>query len=398
MTSNAAAAQRKTHTPHVQGGGAGRFLRHASDVAGFYGFKPVRDVEKIARSKGFARRGNRAHSFADSASLCVESMYGKPGETSLVFYATPSPTYASSALPARDMAEFGLHVVGSPESVGEVLIIKTVATILNEWGARIERVRINCLGDRDSRERHRRELSLYVRRRAGDFSETCRESVHREPSAAYACTLAQCRSVLAEGPRPMTFLSEKSREHFREVLEHVERLGLPYEIDDLLAGDERDPKVLFKIDAVDDKGVIVEVGGGRFDDYLRRLTNKKEGATVFGGIYFNRKGADRAIFSAAPEERRPRVYFVQLGTRAKLQGLAVVDMLRHARIPVSQSFDTSHLGNQLTAARETGVSHVLIMGQREALDGTVIVRAMRNGVQTTVQLAHFPKYLRVLHP
>lgn len=387
----------KIAAPQIVGAGAGRFLKHASDVASFYGFRPVRDVERLAREKGFARRGSRAHSFADSAALCVESMYGKPGESSLVFYATPSPTHAPKNLPARDMGEFGLHVVGSPESVGEVLVIKTVSTILTEWGATIERIRINCLGDRDSRERHRRELALYVRRRAGDFEEACREQVHREPSSAYACTSEQCRSVLAEGPRPMTFLSERSREHFREVLEHVERLGLPYEIDDLLAGDEREPKVLFKIDLVDEKGVVTEVTGGRFDDFVRRLTNKKEGAAVFGGIYFSRKGADRSLFAITPPERRPKMYFVQLGTRAKLQGLSVVDMLRHARIPVSQSFDTSHLGHQLSAAQAAGVSHILIMGQREALDGTVIVRATKNGVQTTVQISHFPKYLKTIH-
>lgn len=391
------AAPLKILAPQVTGGGAGRFLKHASDVASFYGFRPVRDVEQAARDKGFARRGLRAHSFSDSAALCVESMYGKPGESALVFYATPSPTHAPASLPARDMGEFGLHVVGCPESVGEVLIIKTVATILSEWGATIERIRINCLGDRDSRERHRRELALYVRRRAGDFEETCREQVHREPAAAYACTTPQCREVLAEGPRPMTFLSEKSREHFREVLEHVERLGLPYEIDDLLAGDQREPKMLFTIDAVDEKGIVTEVRGGRFDDFVRRLTNKKEGAAVHGGIYFSRKGADRSLFSASLPERRPKMYFVQLGLRAKLQGLAVVDMLRHARVPVSLSFDTSHLSHQLSAAQAAGVSHILIMGQREALDGTVIVRATRNGVQTTVQISHFPKYLKTIH-
>ena len=192
----------------------------------------------------------------------------------------------------------------------------------------------------------------------------------------------------------MTFLSERSRAHFRDVLEHVERLGLPYEIDDLLAGDEREPKVFFAIDAIDEKGVVTEVRGGRFDDFLRRLTGKKEGTAVHGGIFFSRRGADRSLFSLSLPERRPRMYFVQLGTRAKLQGLFVVDMLRHAHIPVLQSFDTSHLAHQLASAQAASVSHILIMGQREALDGTVIVRATKNGVQTTVELGHLPKFLK----
>lgn len=383
-------------TSLVVGGSPSKFLRHAAEVSSFYGFKPVRDIERIAREKGFLRRTGRTYAFEEAATLCVESLYGDPRDSSLIFYATPSPTYLPSSV-AHDAAEFGLHVIGSQESVGEVLIIKTIATILTEWGARIERVRINSLGDRDSRERHRRELATYVRRRAPELCGPCGESVGRDAFAPYACSSELCRVVLAEAPRPMTFLSERSRGHFRDVLEQVERLGLPYEVDDLLAGDSREPKVLFAIDAVDDKGVVIQVRGGRFDDFVRRLTGKKEGAAVHGGIYFSRRGADRSLFSFSLPERRARMYFVQLGTRAKLQGLAVLDELRHAHIPVSQSFDTSHLGHQLTAARQAGVSHILIMGQREALDGTVIVRKTHNGVQTTIELAHLPKFLKSLH-
>ena len=57
------------------------------------------------------------------------------------------------------------------------------------------------------------------------------------PLSPYSCSNLECRAVLTSGPRSMNFLSEKSRGHFRTVLEHLENLGLPYEIDDLLLGD-----------------------------------------------------------------------------------------------------------------------------------------------------------------
>jgi histidyl-tRNA synthetase len=107
-------------------------------------------------------------------------------------------------------------------------------------------------------------------------------------------------------------------------------------------------------------------------------------------------GAAKSSFTGTGKPHAPKIYFVQLGTRAKLQGLTVVDMLREARIPVSQSFDSTHLSPQLVAAKELGVSHMLIMGQREALDGTIIVRSTTNSSQTIVALSQLPRFLKTL--
>jgi histidyl-tRNA synthetase len=61
-----------------------------------------------------------------------------------------------------------------------------------------------------------------------------------------------------------------------------------------------------------------------------------------------------------------------------------------------QSFDSAKLTPQLSAARAAGVSHLLIMGQREALDGTILVRAMNDSRQTIVGLGDLPRYLKNL--
>ena len=93
---------------------------------------------------------------------------------------------------------------------------------------------------------------------------------------------------------------------------------------------------------------------------------------------------------------KPKIYFAQLGLRAKLQGLAVVDMMRTAHVPVLQSFDANRLSNQLAVAAQLGVSHLFIMGQREALDGTIIVRTTRNSSQNIINVTEVPRFLRSL--
>jgi len=371
------------------------FLKHASDVASFYGFRPAHEVERAARNRLEKRKG--ANSFDSVAFVNAVHLQLKPGEPSLAYYASPAPTFLPKSLSPRESGEFGLQVIGSFDSVGEVVLLKTLSAILTEWGATISRVRVNATGDKDSQQRFGRELSTFTRKQQNNFRECCKETLLHNPYAPYACQNPECRALLTNGPRSMNFLSEKSRSHFRSVLEHLENLGLPYEIDDLLLGDQRDPHLLFAIDLAEEDATVLATVGGRFDEYLRRQCGRKDGIGVAASIFFRKQGAGKSSYTGPSSKLNvPKVYFVQLGTRAKLQGLTVVDMLREARIPVSQSFDATHLSPQLIAAKELGVAYMLIMGQREALDGTIIVRSTTNSSQQVVQIAQLPRFLKTL--
>lgn len=369
------------------------FLRHAAEVSSFYGFHPMREVERLAAGKIDRIRGT--HSFDTVLQVSSAAVSAHPQEPLLAFYATPTPTHEPYAH-NRDHGEFGLAIVGSSDSVGEIVLLKTLAAIISEWGVGVARVRVNALGDKESQQRFARELSLYLRKHAEHLDEHCRQHAARNPTEAYHCENATCREIFTGGPRPVNFLSEKSRVHFREILEHLEKLGLPYELDDLLVGRVPEPRLMFAIDFAGEDATVLAARGGRYDEYLRRLTNKKDGYAVGANIYFRKKGAARAHFTYKSPTRAPKVFFVQLGRRAKLQGLSVLDVLREARIPVSQSFDASHLSPQLTQARSLGVSHLLIMGHREALDGTVIIRSTNDSSQTIVQLTQLPRFLKAL--
>lgn len=369
------------------------FLRHCADVASFYGFQPLREIEKGLP----ARRGRGGfHSFTTSTEACAMHITtNKRTDPILTYYATTAPTHVPPGINVRDVGEFGMHVVGANESLGEIVLLKTMFSIMQEWGMRVSAVRVNALGDKDSKARFERELGGYLRRHLSELCDTCQKATTATPFDIYTCEQEQCRGLLLEGPRTLNFLSEKSRAHFREVLEYIESIGLPYEVDDLLVGDEREPRVVFSLDLTDEDATVVAGVGGRFDEHIRKVLNRKDGAMVSGSLFFRKKGVTKQN-TVIPQKQQPKIYFVQLGARAKLQGLTVIDMLRAAQVPVAQSFDSHSLAPQLQCAREQGVKHLLIMGQREALDGTVIVRSMQNSSQQIVPLTTLPRFLKTL--
>ena len=95
--------------------------------------------------------------------------------------------------------------------------------------------------------------------------------------------------------------------------------------------------------------------------------------------------------------KKPQVCFIQIGFEAKLKSLEVVETLRHAKIPLYQALAKDKLSSQIQTAENMGIPHIIIMGQKEALEGSVIVRVMKTRMQETVPLTELAGYLKKLH-
>ena len=87
-----------------------------------------------------------------------------------------------------------------------------------------------------------------------------------------------------------------------------------------------------------------------------------------------------------PKEALTQVFLTQLGGLAKRKSLKVLENLRRAKIRTAESFGRDSLRTQLNRADKLGVKYTLILGQKEALEGVIIIRNMQNGNQETVKL------------
>ena len=370
------------------------FLPHAINVASSYGFRPLRDVDPTMYRDTV---GRQPISFDKAAILCAHNTSTHDPEPVLAQYLIPAPATKGRAGSGAEPipSTFCLHTSGSPHSMSEALVIKATMMTLTEYGTAVDRVRINTTGDRDSRERFQRELSAFVKRRFAapscDIPEESRTAVLERPIFLLESAEPSLADIAREAPQPIHYLSERARTHLRNVLEHLEHLGIPYEIDGSLYDREREPRFLFRFDLGDDTSSIACAHGGRYDEYVTRLTGRRENATVQASIIFNQKKA--ATVATAPAAT-PRAYLVHLGWRAKLHGFEVVDILRNAGIPAIHTFDASRISPQLEAAQRTGACFTVIMGEREARDHTVILRRLSDNSQETVTLLALPKIVK----
>ena len=80
------------------------------------------------------------------------------------------------------------------------------------------------------------------------------------------------------------------------------------------------------------------------------------------------------------------MFLAQLGGLAKRKSLKLFEELRKSKIPVAESFGRDSLKTQLRLADKAQASYTLIIGQKEALENSAIIRDMKNGKQDIVKL------------
>lgn len=299
----------------------------------------------------------------------------------------------------RQLHQFGLEIIGSPKAVLDAIIIQTGYQILKETGKQIK-VKINTLGDAENRSLYIKELEAYYRKHVSTLSKKDKKRLEVNPLRILDSKEQASIEVNKDAPRLISNLNRKSKDHFKKVLEYLDAAGVDYELDHaLVRGLDYYSHTVFEYVAdVDDEGEHKQLalgGGGRYDGLAQEMGHNKHVPAVGLGL-----GVDRIVELAGEGHflprirKKPKCYFIQLGFEARAQALQIIEMLREAKVPIKHSLSKDSLSMQLAHAEQLEIPYTIIFGQREALDGSVIMRNMKTRKQDTVKIKDLKKYLK----
>lgn len=290
---------------------------------------------------------------------------------------------------------FNLEILGCAKAISEATIIQTALAILREQGYHDLYVNINSLGDRESANRFFRELGNFCRKHSDTLPADCRSAIKCDASEFFHCHGEKFEALLEETPKSVASLSELAKIHFKEVLEYLEALDIPYRINNALLGIHQIvTHTIFEIrdlKSENDDGPLAF--GFRYNAVARKIGMKKE-IPALGVTIAVKKTTDKKL--SAGKTKKPSVFFAQIGAEAKLQSLKIIEMLRQARIDICQSLSKDKISSQMAVAENLKVPYIIIMGQKEALESAVIVRNMFNRSQTVVPIPKLADYLKHL--
>lgn len=288
---------------------------------------------------------------------------------------------------------FGLHFIGTPSGIAEATLIRTALSILSEEGYKNLRVDINCIGGKDSISAYEQELTNYVRKSTVSMSPELQESIKENIFNIFTLKTPETILLRDTAPTAISSLTSQSRSYFKEVLEYIEALGIEFRLAPELVGEKNHTShTIFAIKNNEDEEMEALAVGYRYSRLGRTLGLRKEvpmtGVNIFADLS---KNARRRKYKTLP---KPKFYLIQLGREAKIKTLTLIELLRTHHIPLHHFIGKDKITTQLSNAENLRVPYLIIIGQKEALENTVIVRNVTTRAQDTVSISNLPHYLK----
>ncbi|TSC89497.1 MAG: histidine--tRNA ligase [Parcubacteria group bacterium Gr01-1014_2] len=287
----------------------------------------------------------------------------------------------------RQFWQIGTEFLGESSFSADAELIFILWKIFEEIGLKDSvTLQISSIGDSNCRPDYKKALKDYYKNKLKKVCVPCRVKYKKNVFRMLDCIQQECKEISAKAPQIFDFLDDECKTHFKNVLEFLEEAKVPYILNPyLVRGLDYYTRTVFEIWTEEDN--IALAAGGRYDKLIETLGSQKTEAAGWA-IGIERvaeflKKKEVKIPKAKPE---PKVFLAQLGDLAKKRSLIMFEQFRKASVTLKASFTRDSIKSQLRIANKLGVRFTLILGQREALDGTIILRDMESSVQETLPL------------
>ena len=365
-------------------------LRRASAIGCYYGFTPLSSLSAANKmSKRLPYPDSINPDALDPMAREVAGFLKHVRDSGL----TPTSsqplflwhTNAASGRPAPKNLIIQFHALGVEHCIADAVLMRAVRSLLQDLTKSELTIRLNSMGDKETRSRFARELTTFFRKHGASLPEDCVSCAKRDVFEAAELLALADADVL---PSSTDHLSEASRKHFESVLEYLESTDTPYELaPELLSRGTSWTETCFEIQA----GDKIQAWGSRYLDF----------AKAFWRSHLPSIGAVIRITTEARETvppvknpSTPRFVFVHIGEEAKRECMKMADNLRRARIPLSQAIGVQSLSEQMRYVETLNPPYVLIMGRKEAIERSVILRDRATYTETFIPLDSLVDRLR----
>ncbi|MBI2482731.1 histidine--tRNA ligase [Candidatus Uhrbacteria bacterium] len=294
----------------------------------------------------------------------------------------------------RQFHQFGLEILGELHPATDAELLTIGANCFRRLGIPIT-VQVNSVGCRVCRPPYLQELEGYWKTHRTELCEECKQYMGTQPLRCFSCRVDGCRALQESAPQMVDWLCEECKQHFIRVLEYLDELEIPYALAPFLVrGFAYYTKTVFEFLPVAPDGTPVSASplalaaGGRYDGLVESLGGRPTPAT---GLSF---GCDRIMYKmreavsegrlVAPAFPTPAIYLAQLGDQAKRKAMRLYEELLAQQFTVAAHFSKDALKAQLEYANALNTRLTLILGQKEVIDGTIIIREMSSGIQEII--------------
>lgn len=291
----------------------------------------------------------------------------------------------------RQSHQFNLEIFGEASPVADFLMILISYNFFRELQINTQ-IQVNSIGCSECRQEYLDKLIDFYKERGkrSKLCADCKKRLQKNPLRLLDCKEESCKELTGEAPQIVDYLCDECREHFIKVLEYLDELDMPYNLNPyLVRGLDYYNRTVFEIWPMDDEGEISQGkfalgGGGRYDGLIEHMGGRPTPACGFA------IGIERTILMIKEKnipfkkDNKNIIFVAQLGDQARRKVLNLFEELRRAGLNVREALTKDSLKAQLEEANRIGAKFSLILGQKEMMDGTILLRDMESGIQEVI--------------
>lgn len=295
----------------------------------------------------------------------------------------------------REHFQFGCEAYGSNDARVDAEIISIPYHLFETLGLEGVKVRINTLGDNESRENYKKALVDYLKPHIDSLCEDCKERFNKNPLRILDCKVDKDNEILKNIPKTIDYLNEESKTFFDEVLSYLDSLEICYEVDPkTIRGLDYYTHTVFEIEAnIKDFGAQnVLCAGGRYNNLVENLDGPATPAVGFG------LGSERLLLALEHENidialtKSVDVYVIPM-TDDKSFSFSLVYLLRTLGLSVETDYLNRKLANNFKYAEKLNTKYAVVIGEDEIEKEYFTVKNMKTREEEKVSKNEFLKYI-----
>jgi|TARA_B110000037_G_scaffold12865_1_gene13606 histidyl-tRNA synthetase len=282
----------------------------------------------------------------------------------------------------RQFHQFGVELLGISSSMGDLEVISLANNFLKSLNLdnKIE-LKINSLGDADSRLNYRKVLVDYLNDFKKELSEDSIKRLKENPLRILDSKNPSDQAILTKAPDVLNYLNEFSKDRFQEVCDGLNSLNIDHKVDkNLVRGLDYYCHTAFEFitDQLGSQGTVL--AGGRYDGLSEIL-----GGIKMPGVGWA-AGIERlALMVNANYKNNPDLVLMGLSEKFNLDLLQMMDRLIKDGIKTEILY-TGNVSKKLKRADKINAKFAIIIGEDEISQNIVNLKNLKTGFQQGIKL------------
>lgn len=291
----------------------------------------------------------------------------------------------------REFTQWGFECFGTDDVLADAEVISLAYNAYRLLGLENVIIKLNSLGDAESRKQYREALINYLKPNMEKLCEDCNDRLEKNPLRILDCKIDAENDILKEAPRTLDYLNEESLKRFEQLKKLLDSMNIRYEVDTkLVRGLDYYNHTVFEV-VVNDSYALG--GGGRYNGLVETLGGPSIPAVGFA------MGYDRTLLALEengieiPVENNNDVYVLYVSPTEKEKASVLVQYLRLSGFVCETDLMSKSLKGQFKSVDRFHSMYLIILNDDDLKKGEVVIKNNHTREETRLKITDLVQFL-----